>query len=435
MKNQALSKFKPQKRYALAVFMALLMCFALTGCDREAPVISNLDSVIELDCGTDFNLKDYLSENAVITDETDDGTVNYSLSDLEYTITCDETVYNVETGAFNTEKYGNYDAELTVSDKSKNKTTFAFTVKLDPLHINSSLEETVEMDCGTLFNVNDYFDENLKIVNADESTVYNLDDFDYTIDCPETVYNAASGKLDTGKFGEFEATLTLNSESLESNTASFSIKLNPLAIEKGSYTYESGISSSGYDFLGFCAYKNTSVEDLKVTSVEFQYFDKDGVMISSNDMPDYSREYVASGDNGFALDTYSSSKASVRSPDEIAAVEVIISYEKPSSSDDTSLDVESMEITNDYDYNVSGFAGTTVVTNPYDKDIEYFKLLVGMYDADGNLIGVMNSMSANGINASSKARVTAAWLPGSREIPDKVASLKASARVTMFAGE
>lgn len=435
MKNETSLKFKTQRRFALIVLMALLMCFALTGCDREAPVISNLDSVIELDCGTDFNLKDYLSENAVITDETDDGTNNCSLSDLEYTITCDETVYNAETGEFDTEKYGNYDAELTVSDKSKNKTTFAFTVKLDPLHLNSSLEETVEMDCGTIFNVNDYFGENLKIVNADESAEYSLEDFDYTIDCPETVYNAASGKLDTGKFGEYEATLTINSESFENNTASFAIKLNPLAIEKGAYTYESGISSSGYDFLGFCEYKNTSEEDLKVTSVEFQYFDKDGVMISSNDMPDYSREYVASGDSGYALDTYSSYKSSVSNWDEIATVEVIISYEKPNSSDDTSLEVEGMEITNDYDYNVSGFAGTTVVTNPYDKDVEYFKLLAGMYDADGKLIGVMYSMDSSGINAASKARVTAAWLPDSREIPDQVASLKASARVTGFAGE
>ena len=55
-----------------------------------------------------------------------------------------------------------------------------------------------------------------------------------------------------------------------------------------------------------------------------------------------------------------------------------------------------------------------------------------MYDSDGKLIGVMNSMGADGINANSKARGTAAWLPDSREIPDKVETLKASARVTLF---
>lgn len=82
-----------------------------------------------------------------------------------------------------------------------------------------------------------------------------------------------------------------------------------------------------------------------------------------------------------------------------------------------------------------GFAGMTVITNPYDKDIEYFNLLAGMYDAEGNLIGVMDSMDTNGINAMSKARATASWLPDSREVPDKVESLKASARVTLFVGE
>lgn len=435
MKSVVSSKFNTLKKRVLIALLGLLICLGLTGCDREAPVISGLNSVVELDCGTDFNLKDYLIENAKITDETDDGTVNYNLSELEYTITCDETTYNAETGKFSTEKFGNYDVELSVSDKSNNKTTFAFTVILNPLHINSNLDEVVEMDCGTVFNVNDYFSENLKIANAGETTEYKLDDFDYTINCPETVYNAASGKLDTGKFGEYEATLTINSESFENNKVSFAIKLNPLAIEKGYYIYESGISSSGYDYLGFCEYKNTSVEDLTVTSIEFQFFDKDGVMIGSSDMPDYSREYVASGDSGYALDTFSSFNSSISSSDEIANVEVNIEYEKTSNSDGTSLEVGNMEITNDYDYNVSGFAGTTVITNPYNKDVEYFSLLAGMYDEEGKLIGVINSMDTNGINAMSKARATASWLPDSREIPDMVKSLKASARVTSFAGE
>ena len=94
-----------------------------------------------------------------------------------------------------------------------------------------------------------------------------------------------------------------------------------------------------------------------------------------------------------------------------------------------------MKITNDYDYNVSGFAGTTVVTNPYNKDVEYYSLLAGMYDKDGKLIGVMDSMDNNRINSKSKSRATASWLPDSRIIPDKVKTLKASARVTSFVEE
>lgn len=422
--------FKAKKVF-LCIGAAVLICVSLTGCDREAPVISGIDSVIELDCGTKFNLEDYLNENVNITDETDEGSVQYKLSELEHTIKCSGDVYNAETGKFNTEQFGNYDAELSVKDKSNNNATFAFTVKLNPLHINSSLEEVVEMDCGTIFNVNDYFSENIKIVNQAESVEYQMDDFDYTVDCDETIYNSASGKLDTGKFGEYNAALTINSKSFENNTVSFNIRLNPLAIEKGYYVYKNEFASN-YEYLGFCEYENTSVEDLAVTSIEFQFFDKDGVMVGSSDMPEYSREYVASGESGYALDTFASSGSLISSVDEITDVEVNIKFEKPDEADGTSLEVENTEITNDYEYNVSGFAGTTIITNPYDKNIEYYTLLVGMYDSDGNLIGVMNSMDFNGINANSKVKSTAGWLPDSREIPDKVKELKASARVTSF---
>jgi len=353
------------------------------------------------------------------------------LSELEHIIKCDGDIYNAETGEFNTEQFGNYDVELSVKDKSNNNTTFAFTVKLNLLHMNSSLEEVVEMDCGAIFNVNDYFSENIKIVNLAESTEYKLDDFDYTINCDETIYNAASGKLDTGKFGEYNAILTINSKSFENNTVSFSIKLNSLAIEKGYYIYKNKFASN-YEYLSFCENKNKSVENLVVTSIEFQFFDKDGVMIGSSNMPDYSREYVASGESGYALDTFASFGSIISSIDEITDVQVNIEFEKPNDADNTSLEVGDTEITNNYKYNVSGFAGTTVITNPYDKKIEYYKLLIGMYNSEGKLIGVMDSIDFDGINASSKARATASWLPDSREIPDMVKALKASARVTSF---
>lgn len=423
------------KKIILTIAIALVGCAGLTGCDREVPAVSGIDSVIEFDCGTKLNLEEYLSDNIKIADETDEGTVNYKLSELEHTIKCNGDVYNADTGDFNTERYGKYDVELTVKDESHNKTTFAFTVKLNPLQMNSSIKEVVEMDCGTLFNVNDYFKENVKISNLAESAEYKLDDFDYKIDCDEAVYNSASGKLDTGKFGEYKAVLTVNSESFENKKLSFTIKLNPLAIEKGWYVYESSTASSGYDYLGFCEYKNTSVEDLAVKSIEFQFFDKDGVMISSNDRPDYSREYVASGESGLALDIFSSFNTAISGSDEIADVKVNIEFDKPEEPDNTSLEVGETEITNSYDYNVSGFAGTTVITNPYEKNIEQYMLLTGMYDGEGKLIGVMNSMDTSRINANSKTRATAAWLPDSRTVPDKVKTLKSSARIIAVEGQ
>lgn len=97
-------------------------------------------------------------------------------------------------------------------------------------------------------------------------------------------------------------------------------------------------------------------------------------MIANSDSPEYSRDYLASGESGYSLDTYASCNSSVSSENEIAKVEVNIKYEKSTAADSTSLDVENMKITNDYDYNVSGFAGTTVITNPYNKDVEYYSL-------------------------------------------------------------
>ena len=424
-----------KKKLSIIVLLILsIMCFA--GCDRESPVVTGIDSILELDCGTKLNLEEYLSENAKITDVTDEGTIEYKLSELEHTVSCNiKDVYNTETGEFNTEKFGEYEIELAVKDKSHNKTKIPFTVQLNPLQIKSNIEEVVEIDCGTKFNAIEFFSNNIQITNLAGDKDYKLDDFDYTIEADESIYTYQTGKVDTGKWGEHKFTLVINSASFENNKISFKLKLNPLVITKGYYVYESDTSSTGYDYLGYCEYKNTSVEPLKVNSLEFQFFDKDGVMIGSSDMSDYSKEYLSSGDSGYALDTFASSGSSINSKDEIVNVEIIVDFEKPIDPDDTSLQVGDMDIINSYDYNVSGFAGTAIITNPYDKKVEYYELLAGMYDEDDNLIGVMDTMGSDGINAKSKAKATAAWLPDSRSIPDKVKYLKASARVTSFEGK
>ena len=61
---------------------------------------------------------------------------------------------------------------------------------MNPLNIDSKVEELVKIDCGTLFNIKDYLNERITITNTDKSVEYKLSDFDYTVDCPETVYNA-----------------------------------------------------------------------------------------------------------------------------------------------------------------------------------------------------------------------------------------------------
>lgn len=519
------------KQKLLMMAAVTLFCLGLAGCDHTAPEVSGLEGITEMDCGTKLNLEDYLNDNLKITDETDDGVVDYKLADLEHTITTsDETIFNAETGDIDTGKPGEYNINVFIKDKSNNKSEFeftlilnalkmentvedliemdcgtsfnvldylnenvtitnkagdieykldeiehtidcdgafynadtgeyntekygenkvalvtvgdsvegknvVFTVKVNPLKMESSIEELLEMDCGTPFNVIDYIKENVKLTNQAGDVEYKLDDFDYTVECDDVVYNENTGDFDTTKFGEFPVKVTINSESFENNTVSFKVKLNPLVIDKGYYVYKSGFSSSGYDYLGFCEYKNTSSEDLTVNSIEFRFYDKDDVMIGSSDYPDYSLEYVKSGASGYALDTFSSFNSSISSSDEIVRVDVLIDFGKAAGNDTTSLEVGDVELTNSYDYNVSGFAGTAIVTNPYDKEVKYYSMLAGMYNADGALVGVMDAMTSEGIGAQAKARCTAAWLPDSRSIPDQVVSAKASARVTSFVGQ
>ena len=112
---------KKSKMFITISVAIIMIATVFTGCDLKAPVINGIDSVIELDCNTEFNLKDYLIENVKITDETDEGIVDYNLTDLEYKISCDNSVYDEETGKFNTDKHGYYDVELSVKDMSHNK--------------------------------------------------------------------------------------------------------------------------------------------------------------------------------------------------------------------------------------------------------------------------------------------------------------------------
>lgn len=424
------------RKIILIFTMAALFCLGCTGCDRTPPEVSGIKDVVTIDCETKYNIETYLNNYLKITDETGDGIIEYKLEELEHAISLsDENIYDVHTGEIDTSKPGEYNVRVLLKDKSNNKSEFDFTLVLEPLKMESTTEEVIELNCGTEFNVLDYLNENVTIKNQAGDVEYRLDDFDYTIDCDETVCNLNTGDFNTSKFGKYPVKIEINSTSIENNMILFTVALNPLEIQKGYYVYESSLSFSGYEYLGFCEYKNISSENLTVKSIKFQYYDKDGVIVGSSDMPSYSLECVKSEASGYALDIFSSCISTISSADEIVRVDIIIDYGKATGADKTSLDVGDVEITNSCEYNMSGFAGTAVIHNQYDKDVESYYMLAGMYNADGSLVGVMDSMTSEGIAAGAKARCTAFWLPDSRDIPDQVTSVKASARVASFSGE
>lgn len=328
-----------KRKNVLIVALCLMISMIFAGCDRTAPELSGIDKNVEVLCGADLNLHDYLNEHMKIKDETDDGTKEYQLKDLEYSIDCDDSIYDDETGKIDTDNAGDYDVAVTVKDEAGNKSTLEF-----------------------------------KLV------------------------------------------------------------LNPLEVEKGFYIYDDSDSKA---VMGFASYKNRSKTTLKITGIEIEYQDKDGTTLANEDDTDFithSRDYIKEGETGYVLEDFVSTNIS--NPESVTKFLINVKYEAMAEDDeDNSLIVKDVSIKRDYAYDVSGFAGTVSIENPSKKTVEYCTVLTGMYDKDGKLIGVMESMDTPKIRGNSKAILDTVWLPESKKIPDKTKSLKGSARTTSYEGE
>lgn len=319
--------------------MAALACFALTGCDNTPPEIVGLDEEnVEVMCGTEFNLNDYIRDNIEgVTDETDDGTKEYGLDELDYSITCDGEIYDSETGA-----------------------------------------------------------------------------------------------IDTGEFGDYNVTLSVKDEADNEASKSFTLTLNPIEVQKGFYVYKQEFSDN-FDLMGYASFENKSRVPIDIDEVEFQYFDKDGVTITGTDMVDLAPKYLAGSQTGYAMDTFSGTNATLTAEDEVQEIQVNIDYSRAASEDETTLEVGEITRIDNYQYDTTHFAAEAVLTNPHNRNAEYYTFLVGMYDAEDNLIAVTNSFDTTPINAGGKARVTAGWLPDSRLKPDATVRMQGAACVTKFA--
>lgn len=292
----------------------------------------------------------------------------------------------------------------------------------------TGVKGTVKIDCGTDFNLDNYLNDNLKITDEiDDSTKeYKLKDLEYEISCEGDIYNSETGAVDTSDFGKFATELTVKDENGGKATLEFTLKLNPLIVEKGYYIYGDDSANSGLSLMGYCSYTNGSSKALKIDSIEFQYFDDDGIMVCSTNMPETAPMYVGNGQTGYGVDTYSTIDASIEDESDVTSVKVNIKYKKAKAEDSTTLECSEGEIIRNYEYNGSGFGAEFVVTNSTKKKGDCI-LLAGMYDADDNLIGVMDCMDQPSVAAGGKAKVIACWLPDSKSRPDKTVNVKAAA--------
>lgn len=321
----------------VVMLILLMVVFMMTGCDTKEPVLKGIAKTVEVQCGTKFNLDDYLNENLKINDETDEGNKEYKLKDLEYSIKCDDVVYNEETGYVKTDDYGTFDVKLVVKDESGNKATLEFQ----------------------LF-------------------------------------------------------------------------LNPVVVTKGTYTYPDDSAKGNFSVQGYCEIKNTSSQFLKLNDIRMQLIDKDGVVVYETDMPDYSTEYLSPGNSCYVMDDFAGWNVELNHEDDIADIAVDFNYSRDKTENDTTLEVDKMEVRS----TAERYEATAIVTNPYDKGVDYYMILAGMYDKEGKLIGIMKSYGdTTSLNPKGKGKAVLRWYAESMAIPDKTKDVKGQARVVTYQGE
>lgn len=298
----------------------------------------------------------------------------------------------------------------------------------------SGIKETETFICGEKLNLEEYVRDNLVVKTEKSEKPLKNDNLTFEVTCDEENYDAETGNLDTGIFGTFDVSVDVKSEKKKLGTFAFKVNLEPLEINKGFYVYDDSLSD-GFSFLGFCEYINRSSVDIVIKSIEFEYVDKDGITIATEDMMDYAPVYLKGLSTGYASDELSGFDGSLTDTDELALINVKIDYEKAVDPDTTTLEVKESVINRSYAYNESGFAANSIVTNPYKRDVEYYTVVTGMYDADNNFIGAMSLGENPALKANGKVKAETSWLPASREIPDKVKTVKSAARVTSYVGE
>lgn len=321
----------------VVMLILLMVVFMMTGCDTKEPVLKGIGKIVEVQCGTEFNLDDYLNENLKINDETDEGSKDYKLKDLEYFIKCDDEIYNEETGNVETDDYGTYDVKLTVKDESGNRATLEFQ-----------------------------------------------------------------------------------------------IFLNPVLVIKGTYTYPDDGAKGKFSVQGYCEIKNTSSQFLKLSDIRMQLIDKDGVTAYETDMPDYSSEYLSPGNSCYVMDDFAGWNIEFNHEDDIADIVVDFNYSRGKTENDTTLEVEKIEVSSSADR----YEATATVANPYDKGVDYYMILAGMYDKEGKLIGVMREYGGTtSLNPKGRGKAVLKWIAESMAVPDKTEEVRGQARIVTYQGE
>lgn len=176
--------------------------------DKTNPKIEGLESgsVIEVQCGTQFNLNEYLKDKISISDDV---TVDLK----EYYTECDEKVYDSISGKVDTCYSGEFPVKLSAKDEAGNEGSLDFVLKLNPVHVTKENPHPVVYDGeygtitikdfkhGDIYGKSQYYVEFEITNNTEESMLVYLssDTFinDYQVGAYYTITDIAAGKKGT----------------------------------------------------------------------------------------------------------------------------------------------------------------------------------------------------------------------------------------------
>lgn len=107
--------------------------------DTQAPVISGLNSEIEVKCGTTFNVKNYVEKNISISD-------NVTEDIEEYTIECSDNAYDDVTGELSSGERKEVVVNITANDEADNTGEFSIVFTIEPIHVTKDNPNPVIYD-------------------------------------------------------------------------------------------------------------------------------------------------------------------------------------------------------------------------------------------------------------------------------------------------
>lgn len=96
--------------------------------DKEAPIISGLDENVHIQCGTPYNIKDYIKEHIEISD-------NVTTEITDYDVNSDSDAYEKGSGKIDTRDVHEFVVEVTTKDEAGNEASAKINVTTDPIHI------------------------------------------------------------------------------------------------------------------------------------------------------------------------------------------------------------------------------------------------------------------------------------------------------------